>query len=182
MEGDFSTFGVDINHAALRDTAQKIAPHTHLDIASAEELPFASGSFGVVVIKHVVEHLLDPRKAILELGRVLAPGGILILSTPNLDSYGRKWKGSRWIGYQDKTHISLKPPAEWLDLIQNEANLKVLKKFSDGFWDVPYVSWLPAGLQKLLFGSLGGFQAISGMIFLPVRMGESIIVISQKPE
>jgi len=182
LEENFSTYGIDVNHAALRDTAKKIAPRTHLDIASAQELPFASGSFGVVVIKHVVEHLPDPGKAIQELGRVLAPGGILVLSTPNLDSYGRKWKGSRWIGYQDKTHISLKPPAEWLDLIQNTAKLRVLKSFSDGFWDVPYISWMPAGLQKLIFGSFGGFQAISGIIFLPIRLGESIIVISQKPE
>ena len=35
-------------------------------------------------------------------------------------------------------------------------------------------------LQKLFFGSLGGFQAIIGLPFLPIRWGESILVIAEK--
>ena len=68
----------------------------------------------MVIIKHIVEHLPDPQKAIQEIGRVTEPGGTLILATPNLDSLLKPWKGDRWIGYQDPTHISLKRPAEWL--------------------------------------------------------------------
>ncbi|MCL4823339.1 MAG: hypothetical protein KJZ57_03885, partial [Anaerolineales bacterium] len=54
--------------------------------------------------------------------------------------------------------------------------------FSDGFWDVPYLPAVPKQLQKLFFGSLGGFQAITGFIFLPMRWGESIIVIARKQQ
>jgi hypothetical protein len=35
-------------------------------------------------------------------------------------------------------------------------------------------------LQKLVFGSLGGLQAIVGIPFLPMRWGESILVIAEK--
>jgi hypothetical protein len=52
--------------------------------------------------------------------------------------------------------------------------------FADGFWDVPYLPVLPKFLQKLFFGSLGGFQAIIGQPFLPMRWGESIIVMAKK--
>ena len=178
LEGNFKTAAVDVNHWALTRSGQ-VAPRTPMQVASAESLPFADVSFGVVIIKHVVEHLSHPEKAIAELGRVIAPGGILILATPNLDSLLKPWKGDRWIGYQDPTHIALKPPTEWLRLIK-DASFRPLRIFADGFWDVPYIPYVPKNLQKLFFGSLGGIQAILGSPFLPMRWGESIMVIVKK--
>ncbi len=178
LEGTFKTAAVDVNHWALCQSVT-VAPLTPLQVASAEELPFPKDYFGVVIIKHVVEHLPHPEKAIAELGRVIGPGGILILATPNLDSLLKPWKGDRWIGYQDPTHINLRPPAEWLTLIRQQG-FKTLRIFADGFWDVPYIPVLPKGLQRISFGSLGGFQAILGLPFLPMRWGESIMVVARK--
>jgi len=178
LEDTFETYGMDLNHWAVKQS-RSMVEKTQLHTASAQELPFSDHSFNVVIIKHIVEHLPEPEKAIREIGRVTEPGGTLILATPNLDSLLKPWKGDKWIGYQDPTHISLKPPSEWLDLIRS-ADFRPLKVFSDGFWDVPYIRFVPSQVQKLFFGSLGGFQAITGWIFLPVRWGESILVIARK--
>ena len=178
LEDTFDTFGMDLNHWAVKQS-KAVIQRTNLQTASAQELPYKDGAFNVVIIKHIVEHLPDPQKAIQEIGRVTEPGGTLILATPNLDSMLKPWKGDRWIGYQDPTHISLKRPAEWLSFIEG-AGFELLKVFSDGFWDVPYVRFVPRQVQKLFFGSLGGIQAISGFIFLPMRWGESVLVISRK--
>ncbi|HVN16241.1 MAG TPA: class I SAM-dependent methyltransferase [Anaerolineales bacterium] len=178
LEDSFETYGMDLNHWAVKQS-KPIVNKTSLETASAQDLPFADGSFNVVIIKHIVEHLPDPARAIREIGRVIAPGGVLILATPNLGSLLKPWKGSRWIGYQDPTHISLKPPEEWLKLIR-EAGFSFKRVFADGFWDVPYIPVIPKQVQKLFFGSLGGFQAITTFVFLPMRWGESIIVIAKK--
>jgi 2-polyprenyl-3-methyl-5-hydroxy-6-metoxy-1,4-benzoquinol methylase len=178
LEDTFETYGMDLNHWAVKQS-KSVIEKTSLQTASAQELPFREGAFNVVIIKHIVEHLPDPQKAIREIGRVTEPGGTLILATPNLDSLLKPWKGSNWIGYQDPTHISLRRPHEWIAYIR-EAGFSPLKVFSDGFWDVPYVRHVPAPIQKLFFGSLGGFQAITGWIFLPPRWGESILVIARK--
>jgi hypothetical protein len=127
----------------------------------------------------VVEHLPHPERAIAELKRVIERGGTLILATPNLASLLKPWKGDRWIGYQDPTHINLRPPAEWLGMIRG-AGFKTRRVFADGFWDVPYIPVIPKGLQKISFGSLGGVQAILGLPFLPMRWGESIMVVARK--
>ncbi|MDP2778164.1 MAG: class I SAM-dependent methyltransferase, partial [Anaerolineales bacterium] len=158
---------------------QEAAGRAFLQTAGAQQLPFTNHSFNVVIIKHIVEHLPDPAKAIQEIGRVTEKDGILIFDTPNLGSLLKPWKGDKWIGYQDPTHISLKQPQEWLDLIRS-AGFRPLKVFSDGFWDVPYIRFVPNLLQKLIFGSLGGLQAVTGFVFLPIRWGESMIVVARK--
>ncbi|GAB4416120.1 MAG: hypothetical protein Kow002_01700 [Anaerolineales bacterium] len=178
LEDSFDTVGIDVNHWAVK-RAKDVACKTALQTASAEELPFADRSFNTVIIKHIVEHLPNPEKAIAEIGRVTAPGGTLILSTPNLDSLLKPWKGERWIGYQDPTHISLRKPAEWLEMIRS-AGFTLKRVFADGFWDVPYVPIVPNLIQKLFFGSLGGLQAMTGIVYLPMRWGESIMVIARK--
>jgi SAM-dependent methyltransferase len=178
LEDAFETYGIDLNHWAVKES-KSVTQRTTLQTASAQEIPFADRAFDVVIIKHIVEHLPDPQKAILEIGRVTAPGGILILATPNLDSLLKPWKGKNWIGYQDPTHISLNSPSVWLDWIER-SGFTLKRVFADGFWDVPYIPVLPKQIQKLLFGSLGGFQAITGVVFLPMRWGESIIMIARK--
>jgi 2-polyprenyl-3-methyl-5-hydroxy-6-metoxy-1,4-benzoquinol methylase len=178
LEDDFVTCAADVNHWALEGSLQ--VAHRSMHVASsAEAAPFAARTFGVVILKHVVEHLPYPEQAITEVGRLTAPGGILILATPNLASLLKPLKGERWIGYQDPTHISLKPPQEWLAFIRN-AGFRPLKVFSDGFWDAPYIPLVPKILQKLFFGSLGGLQAVSGLTFLPLGWGESMIVIARR--
>lgn len=178
LEPHFHTYALDVNLWALRRSRTVAARSAH-HLASAQNLPFSPRVFGVVIIKHIVEHLPEPQRAIAEIGRVTAPNGLLILVTPNLDSLLKPMKGEAWIGYQDPTHISLRRPAEWLDLIR-QAGFRLLKVFADGFWDVPYVPLLPRRLQKLAFGSLGGLQAISGLPYLPMRWGESLMVIARK--
>jgi 2-polyprenyl-3-methyl-5-hydroxy-6-metoxy-1,4-benzoquinol methylase len=178
LEDTFETYGLDLNHWAVSES-KAVVNRSSLQTASAQELPFEAGVFNVVIIKHIVEHLPNPEKAINEIGRITAKNGTLILATPNLGSMLKPWKGDRWIGYQDPTHISLKLPAEWLTLIQN-AGFELKRVFSDGFWDVPYIRFVPKQLQKLFFGALGGIQAITGFVFLPMTWGESILVIAKK--
>lgn len=49
----------------------------------ATDLPFESQSFDAVTLFDVLEHIPDGKKAVLEVLRVLRPGGFLLISTPN---------------------------------------------------------------------------------------------------
>ncbi len=49
-----------------------------------EHLPFAAGSFDLVVSVWVLEHLKEPLKVFREVRRVLRPGGHYVFLTPNL--------------------------------------------------------------------------------------------------
>lgn len=52
-------------------------------LASLESLPFRESAFDVVLCKFVVEHLETPRLAFDEFRRVLRPGGVVAVLTPN---------------------------------------------------------------------------------------------------
>ncbi len=50
-------------------------------------IPYDDDTFDLVVCGEVIEHVIDTDKLIDEIKRVLAPGGTMILTTPNL-AYG----------------------------------------------------------------------------------------------
>jgi SAM-dependent methyltransferase len=73
------TVGADISVTALA-LAREHAPVTTADGA---RLPFRDGVFGGAVCTEVLEHVEHPEDVLAELGRVLRPGAIAIISTPN---------------------------------------------------------------------------------------------------
>jgi len=63
---------------------QRTMAFDHFDVEH-ERFPYDDGQFDVVLFCEIVEHLLeDPVAALSEINRVLAPGGLLVLTTPNV--------------------------------------------------------------------------------------------------
>ncbi|MCX2726875.1 class I SAM-dependent methyltransferase [Thermomicrobium sp. 4228-Ro] len=79
--------GLDSDRSALRHAAQRYrTPNLSWVQATAERLPFRSGSIDVVCCFQVLEHLANPAHFLAEVRRVLAPGGLLLLTTPNREA------------------------------------------------------------------------------------------------
>jgi ubiquinone/menaquinone biosynthesis C-methylase UbiE len=75
---------VDIDPGALRHAASLYSKRNlEFTAADAGSLPFRNASFDLVVAFEVIEHLENWREMLEEIRRVLAPGGQLIVSTPN---------------------------------------------------------------------------------------------------
>ena len=62
--------------------------------------------YDVAILSNVLEHSLDPRKMLTDVGRVLAPGGQVWISLPNNQSWLRKAFGRSWINWHVPFHIS----------------------------------------------------------------------------
>lgn len=65
--------------------------------AAGEDLPFADGSFDLVLSNEVIEHVADDRAALAEMARVLRPGGRMVIFCPNrwypVEQHGVYWRG-----------------------------------------------------------------------------------------
>jgi len=70
--------GVDV-YAEMRGN-RNVDAAARADLAA---LPFRDGAFDIAISSHVAEHLTRPDRVFGELGRVLRPGGVLLVLTPN---------------------------------------------------------------------------------------------------
>jgi 2-polyprenyl-3-methyl-5-hydroxy-6-metoxy-1,4-benzoquinol methylase len=83
--GAAQVIGVDISDSACMHARTKYGVDARA--GSAEQIPLQDGSVDVVVSFETIEHLPSPHRFLDECVRVLAPGGMLIISTPNKGIY-----------------------------------------------------------------------------------------------
>lgn len=86
--------GVDLNRPALRIAVNRTAYRGYSNVefrygdVRTSGLPTASAD--VVLSSEVIEHLHDPGRLLEEIRRILVPGGVAIVTTPNLSNYPRR--------------------------------------------------------------------------------------------
>jgi SAM-dependent methyltransferase len=77
---------VDGNPAYLAQAKELGLNTLHHDIEH-EDLPYENGFFDAVFCGEIIEHMWDTDRFLEQIERVLAPGGCLVLTTPNLASW-----------------------------------------------------------------------------------------------
>jgi len=75
-------FGIDISYSMIDAAAQNF-PLAQFGLSPAESLPVADNSLDRIISREVFEHVISPQKMINEIYRVLKPGGIAVITTPN---------------------------------------------------------------------------------------------------
>lgn len=89
--------GIDISERMVALATARLPPaRGRLLQGSIAELPFEDESFDAVVATGVIEYLDDPAAGVDELLRVLRPGGLAVVSMPNLSSITARWTGMLW--------------------------------------------------------------------------------------
>jgi methionine biosynthesis protein MetW len=84
MDHNNDVWGIEVNPAAASVAEQR---GVRVKIANVEDgLPFEDGSFDVVNAGEILEHLYDTKHFFHESWRVLRPDGLLLFTTPNLNS------------------------------------------------------------------------------------------------
>lgn len=83
-----SVVGVDVSAEAVAHARQRY-PRSNLrfDAASVTALPLPDASIDLVVSFETIEHLTAQAPMLAEFRRVLAPGGVLVISSPNRPIY-----------------------------------------------------------------------------------------------
>lgn len=181
LEKKHETWGIDISEYA-HEHGKAIAPGSKIFRADIEngipdEVP--KGYFDLVMAKYLLEHLENPGKAIGHFYDLVVSGGFLLIAVPNTKSPMRRVKKENWFALKDKTHVSLLAPCQWEDLIKN-SGFNQRQVFADGFWDVPYVNFLPNWLQYIIFSVPCAIEVFFARPMLPRQWGENIIIIAKK--
>jgi len=73
--------------------------------SSLEEANFGNGSFEVVIMSQVLEHLPSPKRSLKEVNRIVKHGGKVYIYCPNAESYLSKFFGKYWHGWHIPFHF-----------------------------------------------------------------------------
>ena len=127
----------DITQQMLEETARNAAARgvTNVDTrrGPAEHLPFEDGSFDIVTVRQAPHHFADVRAAVVEMARVVRPGGRVVIvdsrapEDPDLDrafNYIEKLR--------DPSHVRNYRASEWRVMVA-EAGLQVIAEQNDDY-------------------------------------------------
>ncbi|CAH1906345.1 conserved hypothetical protein [Candidatus Nitrotoga sp. HW29] len=116
--------GIELDPCAAVAAAQKL---DHVITGNFEALDFPDDfhSFDLILCLDVLEHLVDPWQAVRRIHKLLAPGGVMVTSIPNIRYFKVVWsllaKG-QWNyeddGILDRTHLRFFTRSSALELVQ----------------------------------------------------------------
>lgn len=90
----WSASGIDVSAAAASYARERL--HLNVSQAGVEDHPMAPQSHDVIVMWDAIEHLRDPFFAVEKIAGALRPGGILALTTGDLDAVLPRIQRTRW--------------------------------------------------------------------------------------
>lgn len=97
--------GIDFDPEAVKSAARTYG--LDVKVGTLEEQRYPSDYFDAVMMSHVIEHVHDPVNLLGECWRVLKPGGVFVVVTPNAESLGRRYFGVDWTVFEPPRHLTV---------------------------------------------------------------------------
>jgi ubiquinone/menaquinone biosynthesis C-methylase UbiE len=87
----FALFGLDRSREMIIEAARTSSSQPGLTVGEVEHLPYRDGCFDVVLALGVLEYVTDLDSSFAEIARVLKPGGTVVVSMLNRESWYWLW-------------------------------------------------------------------------------------------
>ena len=169
----FTVSGVELaDDAAAHCRRQGLAVET----GTADEVERAGGSFDVIVLLDVIEHLPNPDATMAALARALAPGGIIVLTTGDFASLTARALGSAWRLMTPPQHLWFFTPRSMERLVAG-AGLEIASL--DHPWKI-----VPLSLVGYHLGRMAGVRVKlpASRVGLPINLFDAMrVVLRRKP-
>jgi 2-polyprenyl-6-hydroxyphenyl methylase/3-demethylubiquinone-9 3-methyltransferase len=119
----YSGVGIDLSPESVQIAQRRLeelgaADRLRAEVGSAYEPP--EGEYDLITLTDVLEHLERPRECLAALRDRLAPGGLLVISTPNRRSLpgARRWSAR----YVKQIRLNLAPVDNWQTWVDLESH------------------------------------------------------------
>ena len=113
-DAGWEAVGIDADERAV-----DIARQRGLDARPGGIESFAgqAGCFDAITLSHVLEHLHDPATFLRAVHRLLKPGGVVFVDTPNIQSRGARRWGVHWRGLETPRHLVIFSRSALIDML-----------------------------------------------------------------
>jgi 2-polyprenyl-3-methyl-5-hydroxy-6-metoxy-1,4-benzoquinol methylase len=170
--------------------AHYAAVHTGCQVytGTLQDAHFESESFDVVTLMDVIEHVPWPRALIAEVHRVLRPGGVVFLVTPNFASLFVRLYGAKAYGIGPEEHVTYFQPSTIRQLLQANGFTRIVTGSKD-FYAENLRRLMPranTGKGEAIKNSVGSrsslrlLRNIANAILMHIPIGDKLIAIGAK--
>ena len=97
--------GLEVDPQAVEQARKQYGLEVFCGELGAANLPLAS--FDAITLRHVIEHVPQPIDLLAQCKKLIKPGGLLVVVTPNTDSLGHQQFGRHWMGLDVPRHLHL---------------------------------------------------------------------------
>lgn len=132
LKDGWSAFGIDrldddeVRRMHLRGIEVETRP--------LEDVRYTAGSFDLITLWHVLEHIVDPRQALQRVERLLKPGGYCVIAVPNRDSVTFSDVGAQW-GWLQEPFVHVWTFAAGTLRLVMPAGIEIVEVTSRDTWD-----------------------------------------------
>ena len=175
----YDTVGLELSRSAARHARDDLGVDVREEPIEVFDDP---DGFDVVVLADVLEHLDDPVAGIDRCARLLRPGGVLCVVTPDPSSMTARLAGARWWGFVP-AHTCLLPRATLRELLCARglvlsADVALVRTFSAKRW--------VGGLAERLGRAGRPLEALAGRLpddaSLSLPLGDERVVLAHRIE
>ncbi|MDA3875628.1 MAG: class I SAM-dependent methyltransferase, partial [Halothiobacillus sp.] len=114
QEAGWQVLGLEPDPKAAATTRQRGLDVT---VGTVDILAGESSSFDAITLSHVIEHVHEPVQLLQAVHRLLKPGGVVYIDTPNIQSHGAQLFWKNWRGLETPRHLALFNPASLTGLL-----------------------------------------------------------------
>ena len=180
--------GLEPNEAAVSIAREKAHRVWHGHAENAVEIIPEGQQFDVIFMGQSIEHVDDPIRVLRRLRLLLAPGGALILSTPNLRSREIDWFGPTWAHWHPPYHRYIFS-RKGLHALACKVGLQLVsfRSFSHPYWTAMSIALNRHGLGGSVSNAIQFDSAIcnlamrisfwESLIFNPIGKGDYCYVV-----
>ncbi len=179
----WDVFGVEISDFA-RESAKTTYGITTI-YPNLETASFASDYFDFIYMVHVIEHFPEHISLLKEVNRVLKPGGILFIATPNFGSPAAAKMKSEWPSLKPDQHLTFFTP-KTLKMVLIHSDFKIVKcDTMQSVIETPHLEKLfgktkTGYLSKIANKFFPGIKSSIRNIIGKIYPGDSIEIVAKK--
>lgn len=169
-ESELKSGGIDISDVAVQKAILKYSD-ADIRVGNAEDLPYSDRSFDYVTCLGSLERILDRKKALSEMRRVLTDNGKLCLLVRNSESWFWRFIQTPLGFVNKKGRQDAKNLEDWSSLFC-ESGFTIIKVYKDQW---PLMKWK----RYLSMGLWNGYNKIHKG-WMPVRYAYEFVYILEK--
>jgi len=126
----FDVMGVELSPSAAEAAKARVPGRTIL-VSPVTEAVLPESAFDVVTQFGYIEHEWQPLAGLLAAHRLLKPGGVTVLKTPNFASWNRTIMGLEWCGFHIPAHCNYFTPDSLAALLRRAGLEPLPRAFVD---------------------------------------------------